>query len=333
MEERLTQEEIDTLLAALSSGEIKPNALAESRERRTAKVKTYDFSRPEKFSKEHFRTIQMLHENFARLWANPLGAVLRQPVQASILGVEQMTYEEFIMELPSPTILTTFSMPPLEGNGLMELSTNLGFPIFERLLGGRGGPGGQARELTNIEKRVIATILEDGFVMLKEAWGRLVEVEPSLGTVESNPQFVSVAASGDIVLVVSMEIQVSGLAGMFNILYPYVMLEPIVSYLSAQSFIGVKAAHPDEATVEQIKDFVSRVGVPLRVDLGSARVDLEDLLALEAGDLIKLDTRVDEDMKVYVEGRLKFLGVPGKSRGHLAVKISRVIKNEEDIDT
>jgi len=333
MEERLTQEEIDTLLAALSSGEIKPNAVTESREKRTAKVKTYDFSRPEKFSKEHFRTIQMLHENFARLWANPLGAVLRQPVQVSVLGVEQMTYEEFVMELPSPTILATFSMAPLDGNGLIELSTNLGFPIFERLLGGRGGTGGQARELTNIEKSVIATVLEDGLVMLKEAWGRLVEVDPSLGAVESNSQFVSVAASGDIVLVVSLEIQVSGLAGMFNVLYPYVMLEPIVSYLSAQSLIGVRAAHPDEATIERIRDFVSRVTVPIRVELGSARVELEDLLELEAGDLVKLDTRIDDDMKVYVEDRLKFLGVPGKSHGHLAVKISRVVENEEDVDT
>jgi flagellar motor switch protein FliM len=330
MEERLTQDEIDTLLAALSSGDIQPSAVESGSKERAHKVKPYDFRRPEKFSKEHLRTIQILHENFARLWSNALGGLLRQPVQMTILGVEQMTYDEFTLDLPNPTILVTFGLSPLEGLGLLEISVNLGFPMFERLLGGTGTGTAQSRELTTIEKRVMGSVAEDGLVMLKEAWGKLVEVEPAIGTVESNPQFVSIATPTDIVLVVSIEVQIGTLTGMVNVLYTYVMLEPIVSYLSAKSLIGVTMATPDQTTQERVQEFLDRVPVPIIVELGHAHLTLRDIMELDLGDLIKLDTRTDHDARVFVEGRLKYLGVPGKSRGNLAVKISHIVNNQED---
>ena len=61
--EILSQNEIDSLLEALSSGNLDVEALGHTEEK---KIKKYDFRRPDKFSKDQLRAIQMIHEAFAR---------------------------------------------------------------------------------------------------------------------------------------------------------------------------------------------------------------------------------------------------------------------------
>lgn len=134
MAEILTQSEIDVLLAALSTGTIDVEEVKSEEKKR--KVRTYDFRRPNKFSKDQVRTLVMLHENFARLLSTSLSTYLRTVVRAEVASVDQLTYEEFTKSLQNPTIMNILSLKPLEGNVIFEFSPNLAFAMIDRLLGG-----------------------------------------------------------------------------------------------------------------------------------------------------------------------------------------------------
>ena len=70
MKQVLSQQEIDSLLNALSTGEIDPEEIKEDEEKN--KVKSYDFRRPIKLSKEYINTLYMIFENFAKTSSNGL---------------------------------------------------------------------------------------------------------------------------------------------------------------------------------------------------------------------------------------------------------------------
>ncbi|MDR1702352.1 MAG: flagellar motor switch protein FliM, partial [Sporomusaceae bacterium] len=130
----LSQAEIDSLLSSLSTGTVSADKLKEGDGGR--KVKTYDFKRPDKFSKDQMRTLFMLHENFARLLNTYLSTNLRTIVQIDVASVDQLTYQEFIQSVPNPSVIGVFQMRPLKGNAILDINTNLMLSLIDRLFGG-----------------------------------------------------------------------------------------------------------------------------------------------------------------------------------------------------
>ena len=137
MGEVLSQNEIDNLLQALSSGELDVEDMKESAEKQ---VKNYDFKRPAKFSKEHLRTLEIIFEHYGRLLSTNLPVYLRKNVQISVASSETVTFSEFTNALSNPVILGVVNFNPLPGNIVIELQTNLGYAMIDRMLGGAGQP-------------------------------------------------------------------------------------------------------------------------------------------------------------------------------------------------
>ena len=144
MGEVLSQSEIDNLLKALNSGELD---IDEAKNTEEKQVKNYDFARPAKFSKEHLRTLEIIYEHFARLMSTNLPAYLRKSVTVDVVNSEVVIYSEFSNALSNPVLLVVISMSPLSGNVIMEMASNLGFAIVDRLLGGVGQALDKEREL------------------------------------------------------------------------------------------------------------------------------------------------------------------------------------------
>ena len=161
MADVLSQNEIDALLKQLSSGELDVDTIEDNQ---TAKVKEYDFSRPAKFSKEHLRTLEIIFEHFGRLLSSNLPAYLRKNVQVEVMNSEAVTYSEFSNALSNPVLLAIVNMSPLSGNIILELATNIGYTIIDRLLGGIGEPLEKVRDFSEIE----LSILEKIFISSEE---------------------------------------------------------------------------------------------------------------------------------------------------------------------
>ena len=186
-DEVLSQSEIDKLLSALSEGSVDTEEL--KNEESQKKVKAYDFKRPDKFSKDQIRTLYMLHESFARLLNTYLSTHLRTMVSIDVASVEQLTYQEFVQSLANPSVISILAVPPLKGNIIVEVNTEIAFAFIDRVFGGAGKSGVKVRVLTEIEEAVMKRFVETAVGHLKEAWSNVVEFFPTIEATESNPQF------------------------------------------------------------------------------------------------------------------------------------------------
>jgi flagellar motor switch protein FliM len=331
MSDILSQEEIDALLNALSSGEVSAEAAKAEAGERQARVKPYDFLRPSKFSKEQIRTIHFMHETYGRLWSSTLSGILRNFVSISVNSVDQVTYQEFMQSIPNPTITATFTLPPLEGKAIIEFSPTIGFPIIDRLLGGSGQSNVQMRELTEIESHVISNLIEDSMVFLKEAWSSMIDLDPELSDLESNPLFVQIVPPSDMILLITLEARIGDFSGIMNIVYPYVLLEPILSLLSAQTLYAIGTRGASDETREKTRRILQNVELPISVELGTANLSLKDLLELEASDLVVLNTRTSDELVVKVRDIEKFRAVPGLVGKNRGAQITQIVAESEPV--
>jgi len=329
MTDILSQDEIDALLGALDAGDIETEN-GEGAAAADSHARLYDFKRPDKFSKEQLRTIQMLHETFGRLWSSALSGMLRSLVNMSVISVDQLTYREFLLSMADPSVICVFSMSPLEGRAVIEFSPAIAFPLIDRLLGGHGAAGQKIRELTDIEQRIISTLIEEGLLFLKEAWVSMTEFYPEMLAVESNPMFVQIVPPSDMVLLLSLEAKVGDLTGVINVCYPYIVLEPILTHLSQQFLFASSGKGATKDTRTAILDTLKEVSLDVEVQLGEAELTFGEALDLKPGDVIKLNTKIDSELNVSVSDRVKFMCVPGVHHGHNAVLITRLIENPEE---
>ena len=329
MADVLSQNEIDELLSAISTGVV--NAENIKQEQKQKKIKLYDFKRPDKFSKDQIRTLYMLHENFARLLNTYLSAHLRTMVQVSVASVDQLTYEEFIRSMPNPSVISIFEMRPLSGNALMEINPSIVFSIIDRLFGGVGTPPAKPRELTDIEQSIVARLVNKALESLSEAWRQVVNIEPRLEVIESNPQFTQIVPPNDMVVIITLQTRIAQTEGFINLCIPYLVLEPIMPKLTTSFWVASSIARAGSKTnVTQMQKKLERTLVPLMVELGKINVTVGEMLDLTVGDVIRLDSKVNEELPIIIGQHQKFKCKPGSSNNRIAVQIAQVVPEEED---
>ena len=329
MADVLSQNEIDELLSAISTGVV--NAENIKQEQKQKKIKLYDFKRPDKFSKDQIRTLYMLHENFARLLNTYLSAHLRTMVQVSVASVDQLTYEEFIRSMPNPSVISIFEMRPLSGNALMEINPSIVFSIIDRLFGGVGTPPAKPRELTDIEQSIVARLVNKALESLSEAWRQVVNIEPRLEVIESNPQFTQIVPPNDMVVIITLQTRIAQTEGFINLCIPYLVLEPIMPKLTTSFWVASSIARAGSKTnVTQMQKKLERTLVPLMVELGKINVTVGEMLDLTVGDVIRLDSKVNEELPIIIGQHQKFKCKPGSSNNRIAVQIIQVVPEEED---
>jgi flagellar motor switch protein FliM len=294
-------------------------------------VQPYDFSRASKFSKDQIRTIQMIHENFARLFSSTLSAKIRALTRIKVVSVEEVTYEDFISTVSNPSIISIFSLPPLEGNGVMDISPQIGFPLMDRLLGGSGEGEEEARELTDIELNIMESILTDALNFIKDSWSNVVTLSPKLEILESNPYFVQIVPTTEMIILVNLEAEIGEKSGRMNLALPYVMLESVLPKLSIQNWFATYRRTVSPDTPLKVEKRLLKTSVTLAAELGATYITLKDFLNLDVGDVLQLQTRVNEDIDIFVGNKLKFKGRPGQVGKNIAIQTSSVVKEREDV--
>jgi len=327
----LSDSEIDALLAKATSGsEELSDAAIVTKDRAAPKVKAYDFRRPDRFSKDQIRTLEMVHDGFARLLAGSLSTYLRTVVQIKSQGVKQTTYEEFIGALPNPTSINIFTLEPLKGTAILEINPQLIFALFDRILGGPGSAPTVIRELSDIEQSVVEKIIIRALDNLQLAWRNVVAFVPKLVAKESNPMFIQIAASNATVAIVSFEVKLKEASGQMTICLPYALLETVIYKLSAQQWLTVSQRTTSVEAEGKLRDRLKETSAPLKAVLGRSHITVAEFLTLKPGDIIPLDTSIDSPLEILVENQPKFYARPGLVSKRKAIQISSVIQEGED---
>lgn len=322
MEQILTQEEINALLDTMSAAQ----GTFHSGVHRP--VKQYDFRSPDKFSKDQVRAFQSLHDGFARLLAASWSAHLRATVRVRVTSVDQVTYGEFVRSLPDITVITIFSAAPLKGVGILQMTSDIVFPIIDRLLGGAGETIEGNRELTEIERAVIEGVLDKALQDLAEAWQGLLELKVNIEGLEMNLQFTPLTAENEATLLISMEVSINDKVGRMNLCFPAVFLEGVMPKLSTQAWMS-GYTRPTASHADTWQQNLRDVRLPLVVSLRDIQLPLRELANLQPGDVIALNHGIQEPVFVFVGQEAKFRGLVGTVRRNLAVRLTEVLRQEE----
>jgi flagellar motor switch protein FliM len=305
-----------------------------SRRRREehVEVRSYDFKRPERVSKDQMRALQTLHEAFARNFGASLSGFLRTIVEVKVATCEQMTYSEFISGLPNPTSFNLISADKLDGQMCLEISPLIIYPIIDRLLGGTSHdlfiP---QRPMTLIETRLISNVTNRGLAALSEAWGSLREMSFTVAATESNPQLVQIVPPNEVVVVIGFELKMSTRAGTMNLCIPYNVIEPVIEDLSAQSWFSIARNQRSQELEQQISRGLTQAPLLVTGTLAETTITLLDLMEMSVGDMIVTEKPASECVVVSIEGERKFLAQIGQFKGKRALKIVRMIRPDDRI--
>lgn len=331
MAEVLSQNEIDALLKALNSGEVDVNEIEHSIEK---KIKNYDFRNPQKIAKDQLRTLEIIHENFGRLLQTFLSGYLRAPVKIEVLTVDQFAYSEFNNSISNPAFLPVIEFKPLSGQIIMDISTNIAFAMIERLLGGDGEKNNENRSFTEIELTLLRKVLNRILDIIPEAWENVIELEPEIEKIEINSQFAQIVSPNETIALATMNVAIGSVEGMFNICIPHIVIEPILNRLSTKLWFSNTQNNKDEEKKDKelMSKRLKKAAVTVKAQLGSTTATLKEILDLNVGDVIRLDTKSDEPIQILTGTIWKFHGVPGTNKNKLAVKITDVNKDGDDTD-
>ena len=329
MADILSQEEIDALLEVVDDDDASESIGEKSKKEEQQQVIIYDFKRPNRVSKEQLRAIKGIHDKLARNLASQISSVMRSIVEIRLHSVDQMTYGEFLMSLPSPTSFNVFSIKPLDGNCVLEINPSIAFPMIDRLLGGNGEGFETSRELTDIEVNLLDAILRMMMQRLKESWSMITDMYPNVEAKESSPSVVQIVSQNEIVIMVVMEIIVGNSSGMINICYPVIYLEPILSRLANRDImLGETSAK--KSRNKELKTLIGRAEVLYEAILGKSIVSVNEFLNLKEGDILRLDRSANDKAIVTIDKKEVFLAEVGLHRFRKSIRIEELIRSDKD---
>jgi flagellar motor switch protein FliM len=332
----LSQDEINALLSGVldesaetevpEEGGVAPAPKQESFiTRSTQRVTKYDFRRPNVFPKEHMRTIQNYHENFARLFGASLAVFLRQDIKLYLTYIEQHIYSEFIDESDEKSIYHIVSF--LNDQAIMSINIDIAFLLIEKLLGGEGEKTGIDRnEFTEIELMILKQLMERMCGALKTCWEPLMTETPKLIATEMNPKLIHLLPQNDPILKLVFELVIGEHIGIITFCLPYIALEPYMDQIVLHTPLLSRAEKGGKE--KELKSLLNKVKVPLSAVLGTTDLSVDQVNNLEQGDVIKLGQKINVPLQLNVGHLNKFTGEIGTFEKHLAIKINDVLHEE-----
>ncbi len=326
MSEVLSQNEIDNLLAALSTGELDVDQMPDANEKQ---VKNYDFKRPAKFSKEHLRTLEIIYEHYGRLLSTNLPVYLRKTVQVAVASSETVTFSEFTNALASPSILGIINFHPLNGTVILDMAPQIGFAIIDRMLGGQGEALERTRDFSEIEMTILQKMMVVCMQLMRDPWKNVVEINPVLDRIETNPAFAQIISPSDMIAIVTLNVKIGDTEGFFNVCLPFFTLEDVMDKLNTKFWFSNMTEISGEEYSDYIEAMIRHVDIPIRAVLGRSTISVGDFATLQLGDVIRVNSDVDSELDVYVGNIRKFTGLPGYNKDKFAMKITSVIREED----
>jgi flagellar motor switch protein FliM len=317
----LSQDEVDALLKGVASGEIETE---EPPEKVITDARVYDFTSQERIIRGRMPGLEMANDAFARLYRHSLSNLISKFVDISIQNVEIVKFGDFIRTIPVPSSINIFKMPPLKGYALLVLEAPLVFALIEFFFGGSSAHNikSEGRAFTSIENRVINKFVKMAFGDLEEAWKGIEPIKTEFIGTEINPQFVTIVTTTEIVINIEILIEIEDFSGRMFLCIPYSMVEPVKDKL--RSGIHGDRQEADHRWAEVLRETLEEIEVELSVEVDTLKLTFGDIINFEPGNIIKLGKSMDQEVTVMVEGRPKFCGLIGVSRGSQAVKITRV---------
>ncbi len=320
----LSQQEIDALLNNIKSGtEQKTETPAEK------EAILFDFRLPNRISKNQLRILRSIFENFAESFSSFLVTKLQTIVNINVTSVDQIYYSEYVLSVANPACLFTFEIKNTDVKGVLELNNDLALSLVDKLLGGNGLGTKQTKVITPIEQKVLRVVVERVMQDLKKAWQTVDSMEFVVERFEPDIDFAQITSQSESVLLISFEILIGEQSFLMNICFATFAFDTILSRLSSQKLSSIRTIKHYGYTAQNVlSQHLSKTLLPVIVELGKTKLSIKELLEMEKGDIIRLETKVSDDQKIKTGNQVLFLGRIGVSNNKKAIKVTKKVLEE-----
>lgn len=322
----LNPEEVDALMSAIQEGRVDPKAA----DLESGRVVPYDLTSRDRIIRGQMPTLDAIHEQIASVFGSSLAGRTRMRLQASCRPATLMKVADVQTMLAPPSVVAVITMGPSHGDALIVLEDGLADALLAAALGDRkarpeaaqaapDAPAEPRRELTSVEKQVLKRLLAMFTDAMREAWSQVLPFKPEVSRFESDPRLATIAPPQEAAILATFEMS-GAITGSLQLAVPFAAVEPAKRMLSAQprSHAGADTRFTQALTQE-----LARTPVELCAVLGRAVMTLEQLLSLETGAVLTLDTDEGSPVPILVQGRPKLTGVPRVTGGGIGVVIDR----------
>jgi flagellar motor switch protein FliM len=286
-------------------------------------IRAYNFWSPDRFSKEQMRAVELVHDDLSERLTNSLPTFLRTGLRPRVVHTEQGRFHDFLKDLPPASLYHLINLAPLPGQMVLTISPDVSYVILEQRLGGKSETDHLTRVMTEIDQALLRGMVEHMLNDIKAAWSTVVAIEPSLEDSTANQHWVQMVMGNERMMLITFELTIQGVAGTMNIYIPFTMLKPIANVLNPHVWIsGRKENKTDPEARLHTYESLSQVTLPVRVYLGSTSLSVNDLLNLQPGQVLQLDTPVSQDLLVEVAEQARFRAKVGKVGNRLAAQIT-----------
>ncbi len=330
MAEVLSQQEIDQLLNNVNKGEEEqPSSVVNS----DTEVVPFDFRLPSRISKNQIRTIRNIHENFAESFASFLVNKLQTIVSINVTSIDQIYYSEYILSVSNPACLYTFEIKNSDIKGILELNNDFALTLVDRLLGGNGVGTKQNKIITPIEQKVLSSIVDRIMLDLKKGWQTVSNFEFAVERFESDIDFAQITSQSESVLLISFDVIIGEITFQMNICFATYAFDTVLSKLSSQKFATIRPVkYVGTTSQEIITNHLHKTYVPITVEFGKTKISIKELSELEVGDILKLQTKINDEHIIKIANKPMFIGRIGKVNDHKAIKIIKELNPEENLN-
>lgn len=293
------------------SAQARPPARGRIARRSRSGPQPYDFRRPTALAREHVRSLQIAHETLARRWATLLTSSLRAVSSVTLASIEQLTYDEYVASLSTPTVMSLLSLGPVPGAGVLEVSLPTAMVTIDHLLGGPGGLTQPERSLTEIETQLLRGVLDRVLGELRYAFESLVPMTPAIVGIEYNPQFAQAAAASDMVVVATFEVRIGAVESVATICLPFAGLLARLDVARGQGFVSERDREAQRAAAVAVASRLEVVPLDVAVRFDPVPVTPEQLVGLQVGDVLTLRHRTSAPLRVVAADVTFAHAVPG----------------------
>ncbi len=302
--------------------------MASSQSARPQSVVAYDFRRPNKFSREHVRALSIVGETFARRCSTALTTTVRTVCQVNVGAIGQLSYDEFISEVPNPTYLAIVELPPLPGSALVHIPLPVVMACIDKLLGGPGGPGPK-RPLTEIEASLAQGVVQRILAEFAYAFESLSPLQPNLVHQESNPQFAQIVGAAEMVVSIGFELRVGSECETMTFCIPLGALQPVLDEVAGNANRGTRADIDRRAVTAALVAGVERAPLTVRLHFDEVVLSSREILELRPGHVVALGHGVEQHLTVSVGDTRRFKARVGRRNRRLACQLLEAIPQED----
>ena len=329
----LSQKEIDELLQAIASGEdnIDTEGQDDSLKKDEANIRVYNFRTANKFPKEQMRTLQLIFENYSRRLGTFLSGKLRVLCEVEVASIEEQSFSEFNNSVPSPAVLAIANMPPLQGNVLFEISPTISYEIISRLFGGAGEDSNTYKPFTEIEVSILERMVWSMLKIIDDSWEKVIKLTSHLERIETSSQFAQIVESSEPIAIITMNVNIGDVSDTINFCIPHIAVQPIAKQLGMRHwYADYLRNNNSKANTELINRHLSSTYLTLHSVFDDTTATVQEVMNLQVGDVIRIDHHIDKPVTVKIEHLPKLKGVVGMRGSKYAVKITEILRRDED---